>query len=60
MKKGVIIAIGVAIAIVALIVGFIIIANKEKIPMNTESFKTTMEEKGFITQNAKEQFNNNL
>lgn len=56
MKKGVIIAIGIVVIIVALIVGVFVALNKEKIPMTTDSFKNTMEEKGFTVQSAKEQF----
>lgn len=56
MKKGVIIAIVIAVIIVALIAGVFFALNKEKIPMTTESFKNTMEKKGFTVQSAKEQF----
>lgn len=55
-KKVVIIAIAILAIIVAVIACIFKNLNKEKIPMTTESFKTTMEEKGFDIQNAKDQF----
>ena len=55
-KKVVIITIAILAIIVAVIACIFKNLNKEKIPMTTESFKTTMEEKGFDIQNAKDQF----
>ena len=55
-KKVVIITIAILAIIVAVIACIFKNLNKEKIPMTTESFKNTMEEKGFTVQSAKEQF----